>query len=130
MKIMIVEDDFASRKLMEKLLDGYGSCDVVVDGEEAVEAFTMAWEEAEPYDLIFMDIMLPKMDGQEALKRIRAKEGEMGIQDKNGVKVIMTSALNDPRNVVEAYNKGAASSYLVKPIDSEKLREEIEKLYS
>lgn len=128
MKILIVEDDFASRKLMEKLLSGYGSCDVVVDGEEAVEAFKIAWEEGQPYHIVFMDIMLPRMDGQQALKEIRKHETSLGIQEKDHVRVIMTSALNDPRNVVEAYNKGGADSYMVKPIDAAKLKEEIDKL--
>ena len=71
MKILVVEDDFGSRRMMQKLLEPYGDVDVVVDGEEAVEAFKMAWEESTPYDMIFMDIMMPKMDGHEALKRIR-----------------------------------------------------------
>jgi two-component system chemotaxis response regulator CheY len=73
MRILIVEDDFGSRRLMQKLVSDYGQCDVVVDGEEAVEAFRLAWEENSPYDVIFLDIMLPKMDGQEALRRIRTK---------------------------------------------------------
>ena len=42
MKILIAEDDFASRKFMLKFLSKYGECDVTVDGLEAVDAFTMA----------------------------------------------------------------------------------------
>lgn len=128
MRILIVEDDFGSRVLMKKLLAGYGSCDVVVDGEEAVSSFKLAWEEKKPYNLIMMDIMLPEMDGQEALQQIRIYEKGIGLSDQDRVKVIMTTALGDPKNVVTAYNKGEASSYIVKPVEVAQLRQEMAKL--
>jgi len=128
MKILVVEDDFGSRRMMQKLLEPYGDVDVVVDGEEAVEAFKMAWEESTPYDMIFMDIMMPKMDGHEALKRIREQERDMGIKADDDVKVVITSVLEDPKNVIEAYFGGSATSYLIKPIDREKLEDELERL--
>ena len=63
MKILIVEDDFASRKFMMDYMSKYGECDGTVDGSEAVEAFMMAREDDEPYDLVCLDIMMPSMDG-------------------------------------------------------------------
>lgn len=128
MRILIVEDDFGSRRLMQKLVSDYGQCDVVVDGEEAVEAFRLAWEENNPYDVIFLDIMLPKMDGQEALRRIREIEQSIGVIPSDEVKVIMTTVLEDPKNVIEAYNKGGATSYLVKPVERNKVMEELDRL--
>ena len=64
---------------------------------------------------------MPEMDGQEALKKIRALEKGQGINPVNEVKVIMTTALDDPKNVVEAYYKGGATSYVPKPIDKHML---------
>lgn len=128
MKILVVEDDFGSRRMMQKLLEPYGDVDVVVDGEEAVEAFKMAWEESAPYIVVFMDIMMPKMDGHEALKRMRELERDLDVKPVSEVKVIMTSVLEDPKNVIEAYYGGSATSYLIKPIDREKLEEELERL--
>ena len=128
MRFLIVEDDFGSRRLLQALLKKYGNSDVVVDGEEALEAFRLSWEENDPYDAIFLDIMMPKMDGQEALREIRKIEEEMGVKPVDEVKVIMTTALEDPKNVVEAYHKGGATAYLVKPIDREKLDEEMKNL--
>jgi two-component system chemotaxis response regulator CheY len=128
MKILVVEDDFGSRRMMQKMLERYGAVDVVVDGEEAVEAFKLAWEDSSPYDVVFMDIMMPKMDGHEALKRLRELEREMGVKPTAEAKVIMTSVLEDPKNVIEAYYGGAATSYLIKPIDREKLEEEFGRL--
>jgi two-component system, chemotaxis family, chemotaxis protein CheY len=127
MRVLVVEDDFGSRRMMQKLLESYDGMDVdvVVDGEESIEAFKIAWEERKPYELIFMDIMMPKMDGHEALKRMRALERDMGVKPADEAQIIMTSVLEDPKNVIEAYYGGSATSYLVKPIDRDKLDREL-----
>ncbi len=104
-------------------MTSYGECDAVEDGAEAVQAFTEALESGNRYDLICLDIMMPEMDGQEALKEIREIEKEFNIPHNLETKVMMTSALGDPSNVIEAYYKGGASIYLTKPLDVEKIRE-------
>jgi two-component system chemotaxis response regulator CheY len=123
-----VEDDFTSRKLLQNILSGSSSCDIAVNGAEAVAVFKSAWEEGSPYDLICMDIMMPTMDGHEALIQMRNYEKEKGISSNQEVKVIMTSALGDPKNVFQALYKEGAVTYLVKPISKQKLIEEIKKL--
>jgi two-component system, chemotaxis family, chemotaxis protein CheY len=130
MRVLVVEDDFGSRRMMQKLLESHPDVDVdvVVDGEESIEAFKMAWEENKPYELIFMDIMMPKMDGHEALKRMRALERDMGVKPSGEAKIVMTSVLEDPKNVIEAYYGGSATSYMVKPIDREKLERELARI--
>ena len=128
MRILIVEDEFSSRKVLEKFLGTYGRTDSVVDGDEAVESFASAWEEKDPYDVVLMDIMMPKLDGQKALQQIRDFEKSKGIVGFGEVKVIMVTALDDPKNVVEAFYEGGANSYLVKPIEREKLDAELKNL--
>lgn len=125
MKILIVEDDFISRRIIKDILSPYGDCDIVVDGQEAVQAFKLAYEADEPYNLICMDIMMPNLDGQEALKQIRDIEKRSGIKGSAEVKVIMVTALDDPKTVFKAYYKGGATSYIVKPIEKDKLIQEI-----
>jgi two-component system chemotaxis response regulator CheY len=121
MRVLVVEDDFGGRRYLQMLLRDVSRCDVVVDGQEAIDAFGLGWEENDPYQLILLDIMMPNVDGQTALREIREAERKMGVLPVDGVKVIMTTALEDPKNVVEAYNKGGADAYIVKPIDREKL---------
>ncbi len=128
MRTLIVEDDFYIRKLLKTVLSQYGDCDTVVDGAEAIQAFLMAWQEEKPYDLICLDIMMPNMNGHEALQKIRDIEKEMMIKGSKEVKVIMITALNDPKSVFEAYYKGGATYYMPKPIKPESLVEEVRNL--
>ncbi|MFP4153484.1 MAG: response regulator [Alkalispirochaeta sp.] len=127
-RVLIVEDDFGSRRYLQMLLQSHARCDVVVDGQEAIDAVRLAWEENDPYRLILLDIMMPNVDGQTALKEIRSIEKKIGVSETDAAKVIMTTALEDPKNVVEAYYQGGADSYLVKPIDRTKLFRLIEEL--
>ena len=128
MRILIVEDDFISRKLLQKTLSHHGECDIAVDGKEAIEAYKLATGEARPYDLICMDIMMPHIDGISALKAIRKIEKDSGVAAVNEVKVIMTTALNDPKTVVDSLYRAGATSYVVKPINTKELVAEIRKL--
>ena len=128
MRILIVEDDFVGRKVMHQVLLEYGECDIAVDGLEAVKAFDLAWNSGKPYDVIFLDIMMPNMSGHEALKIIRDKERERGVLPAREVKVIMTSALDDVKNVTQSFFQGGASAYLVKPIERRKIIDELRKL--
>jgi len=121
MRILIVEDDFTSRRLLQKILAPYGECDIAVDGKEALEAFTLAVREGRRYRLICLDIMMPEIDGQQVLKKIRQMEKELGIAPREEATIIMTTALDAPRDVVEAYYRGGCTDYLVKPIGKVKL---------
>jgi two-component system, chemotaxis family, chemotaxis protein CheY len=125
MKTLIVEDDFISRRIITQMLAPYGHCDIATDGEEALLAFKLGLTEGAPYDLICMDIMMPNLNGQDALKLIRYLEKESGITEAQGVKVVMTSAKEGPRDVVEAMYQGGATVYFVKPIDKQKLLQEL-----
>ena len=127
MKILLAEDDFVTRKYMSNFLSKYGECDVTVDGMEAIEAFTMALEDNEPYDLVCLDIMMPIMDGYQALAGIRRLEKEREIPVEKTVKVIMTTALNEDDNVKKAFELGC-TIYSGKPIDQERFEQVIRKL--
>ena len=127
MKILIVEDDMISRRFLSKFLSRYGECDVVVDGMEALDAYLIAEKEAEPYDLIFLDIMMPKIDGVKVLKAIRDFEAQRGISKENRVKIIVTTALSDTEFVNQAFELGC-EAYAAKPLDIEKLVEVMKEL--
>ena len=127
MKILLAEDDFVTRKFMVNFLSKYGECDVTVDGMEAVDAFMMALEDDEPYDLVCLDIMMPVMDGYQALVAIRKLEKEKNVPEEKAVKVIMTTALNEERNVKMAFELGC-TIYSGKPINQDRFEQELKKL--
>ena len=120
MRTLIVEDEFTSRFLLQKFLSQYGDCHIAVNGREAVAAFRFSRESGRPYDLICMDIQMPEMDGQTAVREIRVIEEDGGTLSTDGVKIIMTTAQEDARNVIESF-KSLCDAYLFKPIDTEKL---------
>ena len=127
MRILIAEDDFASRKFMLSFLSDYGECDVTADGREAVDAFALALEEKAGYDLVCLDIMMPKMDGYQALEAIREIEKEQKVPEERASKVIMTTALSDSRNVRKAFELGCVA-YAGNPISQAKFERQLQKL--
>lgn len=116
MKTLIVEDDFTARLLLQKVLARYGDCHVAVNGKEAVDAFRQAGDGGAGYDLVCMDIQMPEMDGPEAVKQIRAIEKGRGMLSTCGAKIIMTTALDDVKEVVRSFQE-LCDAYLVKPVD-------------
>lgn len=129
MKILLAEDDFASRKFMSKLLGEYGECDVTVNGLETVDAFVMALEDEKEdnYELLVLDVMMPMLDGYQVLDTIKNKEKDKGVADEKRIKVIMTTALNDEMNVRKAMDMGC-DAYVGKPVNVEKFTSLLERL--
>ena len=124
LQILLAEDDFACRLLLQTFLSRYGECHSAVNGKEAVEAFRVSMEGNQPYDLICMDIMMPEMDGREAVRRIRALEEAKGILSTAGVKIIMTTTVEDVKEVILCFRE-LCDAYLMKPIELTKLVEQM-----
>ena len=116
MKTLIVEDDFTSRLVLQTFLSRYGECHIAVNGKEAVDAFRSALASHHGYDLMCVDIMMPEMGGKEAIRQIRAEEEAHGTLSTSGVKIIMTTAVQDMKEVIQCF-KELCDAYLMKPID-------------
>lgn len=127
MRTLIVEDDFTSRKLLQRILLPYGECDIAVNGLEALDAFKLAKIEKRPYDLICLDILMPNMDGHKVLRKIRETEVISDINEADRVKVVITTALADYKNVKKAM-QGKCQAYLLKPIGKRRLLEKLQTL--
>ncbi len=127
LKMLIAEDDFRSRLLMQEILSPYGTLFTVVNGEEAIMAFLDALRKGEPYDLICLDIMMPVKDGQTVLKEIREAEQSWGIPAEKGAKIIMVTALKDPKNIMKSYYE-MCNAYIFKPIRVSELLRQLAKL--
>ena len=108
-KILLVDDAAFMRKMIKDVLgkSGYTELYEAVDGVDAVEKFT----EISP-DLVIMDITMPNMDGLEALKAIRAKDGSANV--------VMCSAMGQESMVMEAVRSGA-KDFIVKPFKADRV---------
>lgn len=126
-RFLVIDDDAACRRLLSTILSSHGRCDTAFDGREGVGAFRMALDAAEPYDLICLDIMMPELDGHATLAAIRKIEHDQGILGSDGVKVIMTTALRDPKHCIQSFREGC-ESYLTKPIREAELLGQIKAL--
>ena len=128
MKTLIVEDDFLARSLLSTLLSEYGVCHVAVNGREALDAIERAFDENDRYDLVCLDIMMPVLDGQEALLELRKIEALRGIKGLDTTKVIMVTAIDDSKNIMKAFRQGQCEAYLTKPLERTKLISHIKDL--
>lgn len=127
MRILICEDDLISQDVLIRQLSGVGVINTANDGKEAIESFKKAWEEGEPYAIICLDVMMPKISGHEVLKLVREFEAQRGIDAEHAAKVIMTTALKDKDNFIKAHQAGS-HWYLTKPISKKELLDTLEDL--
>ncbi|MCD6379210.1 response regulator [bacterium] len=124
MKILIVEDDKVTLKTMVELLKDYGKVDTAENGREAIKFFLRAVREKRRYNLVFLDIVMPEMNGQRVLKKIRSIEEKNEIDKEKRTKVVMTTAMTDPKNITDAF-RSHCESYLIKPVMKENIAKEL-----
>lgn len=115
MKTLIVEDDPVSRFILETTLRVHGPTTLLFNGSQASARILQALDEGQPFDLVTLDIMMPEVDGQTALRQIREAENRFGLPPASRSRIVMTTALDDQKNVFAA-REGACDGYLVKPI--------------
>ncbi len=127
MRILIVDDDSKNRKLLAKMMADFGECETVESGKEAFSAFTKAWENWRPFNIIFLDILMPEMDGREVLQKIRELEKEKNISKQHQVKILMVSGMSEKDMVLQCLKDGC-DEFIVKPIEVQLLFEKINNL--
>ena len=114
-KILVTDDSIFAREVIKDILtrNGYNNIIEASDGIEAVEMY-----EKESPDLVLLDLIMDKMDGVEALKKIMER-------DKNA-QIIVASAVGQ-ETIVNQCLKLGSKAYIVKPVDEQKLLIEIKK---
>jgi len=125
MKILIADDNEAARRLLQLYLSGYGTLVTVENGMKAIEVFSQALDTNERFDLICIDYIMPEIDGIEVTKTIRSLEQEHGISEKDRVRIIMSSAVDQGSEIMKAYTNGC-DSYMIRPCLRECYRKEIQ----
>jgi two-component system chemotaxis response regulator CheY len=120
-KILIVEDEDTSAKLLAKIIDGLGSVSICHSGEAAVLACKNS-----SFDLIFLDVGLPGMSGIEFLELYRQSERDSNIPEDSSALILILTADENPQSVMKSFSHGA-NGYITKPLDIKTISEELYK---
>ncbi len=122
-----MEDDPIARSLLTMHLDGFAKIVIANDGQEGLKAIKKSITDNERFDAIFLDIMMPNIDGHEVLETVRELEKSAQVDGTQGVKIIMCSALDDSTNVIKAF-RNQCEGYVTKPIKKEDVVKQLSKL--
>ena len=117
-KVLIVDDSDLQADITASILEDLGITNMTkaINGLDALEHFREALHSGDAYSLVFLDIVMPEMDGQEALKRMRALEKEAGVGENGKTTIIMTTSLSSPADMITALIEGDCTDYVVKPV--------------
>jgi len=115
-RILIVDDSDSLRFLLKAFFKDVGRCDEAENGARAVEMVRESLR-GEGYDVVFMDIMMPEMDGLEATRRIRDLLDDENVPREARPRIIMLTCLSDARHMLEAQFECGADAYVTKPFD-------------
>ncbi len=113
-RVLLAEDNAVNLSVAKKMLERLGlSCDVAVDGLQALAAI-----EQEPFDLVFMDCQMPRMDGYEATRSIRIRESMHKLPRLPVVAMTANAMAGDRQKCLDA----GMDDYLSKPINAPKVQ--------
>jgi two-component system, sensor histidine kinase and response regulator len=119
LKVLVVEDNVINQRLVVAMLQKLGHTGVVVgDGEKALKCLTKL-----QFDAVLMDVMMPVMDGIEALQAIRLQEVQTGVH----LPVVMATAHAEPGDA-ERFHLAGADGYVIKPIEITELGGELRRV--
>jgi PAS domain S-box-containing protein len=125
LSILVAEDNEINALLTRSLLTRLGhDVTIAANGEEALELWITADAAGTPYDLVLMDVQMPKLDGIEATRKIREREAGHGVR-RTAILALTANALVDDRH---ACFEAGMNGFLVKPLDQDKLADELARL--
>lgn len=122
-RFLVVDDSSSVRQFFQCVLAGHGECDMAVDGVEGVKLAGRAFMDNRPYDVIFLDIMMPQISGLTACRKIRDMERAAGLSQDGPCRIVMVSSLSDSGTMLKAQFESGADAYLTKPVEPAAIRE-------
>ena len=124
MRVLVIDDDESTRKLLKSMVAKMGDCETADSGKAALSAFKKAWQDWRPFDLIFLDILMPEMNGSQVLIKIRELERKKGIPDKLRAKIVMVSGVSQKEMVMACLRDGC-DDFMVKPLETRQVMNKI-----
>ena len=127
-KFLIVDDDERFALLAAKKLEKHAQCVISHSGPDALLQYEHHLRDNAPFEAVFMDIEMPKMDGHQVIEKMRAIEKQNKIDPLKAFKLIMLTAHKDVKNVSKSFFKGDADAYIHKVNIAETLESELKKI--
>jgi two-component system chemotaxis response regulator CheY len=119
LKALIVDDSDMSRRIATRIVSRVFDCDQAEDGCVAVSKYMEAIDVGSPYDIVFMDVIMPEMDGKEAVRKIREHEESTGLRRTPIVMVSASESLDGIEGMVNGLLRKALSKQALDEILSE-----------
>lgn len=122
-RYLVVDDSSSVRQFFQGVLAGRGECDFAVDGAEGIKLAGRAIMDKRPYDVIFLDIMMPNISGLTCCRKIRDMEEAAAVPRENASRIVIVSSLSDSATMLKAQFESGADAYLTKPVEPSAVRE-------
>lgn len=120
-RILVVDDETLIREILIDFLSNYCECDQAENGKIAFEKYLQAIDDGKPYELIFLDIFMPIMDGHDLLRSVRENEKKLSVSPEDRVKAIVISTGSTPRIVADTFFEDMCDDYIIKPFKLDSL---------
>lgn len=121
MKVLIVDDSSTMRKIIKKTINQTEKVDEIVEAEDGIDALQKMKDHNCSFDLVMLDINMPRVDGLTTLKQLKS------MDDTKAIPVIMCTSEAEKEMVIECVKAGA-SDYIVKPFNKDLISEKITKI--
>ena len=125
MRVLVVDDDLASRHVLASHLAGLAEAVMCASGPEAIAAVENGFAAGTPFDVVFLDIIMPHMDGHETLVQIRETEETACLPHTDRAKAVMVTSMDDEANTLNALFDGQVAAYLIKPANRSQLLDKL-----
>ncbi len=116
MRILIVEDDQICRMSLKEELDRYGHCHAVGNGAAALRAYVDAALGRKPFDVIFMDLQMPVMDGLTAIDKIREYEAQHRQHIPRPAQVVVATGVEELKDIINDFHRRGVVACMKKPL--------------
>jgi len=127
MKILVVDDEMVSRTKLKLIMENFGECETVDNGQDGVAMFHKAHQMGKPFSLVMLDIDMPEKDGMQALSEMIEAQIELDVSKSHKAKILMVTSFTDKDRVLGCIQSGC-DDYIAKPFDINTIAKKLSKL--
>jgi two-component system chemotaxis response regulator CheY len=124
-RLLVVDDDPTSVQVVRRGVDSWGDVAVANDGTQGVEVFRQSFAERAPFDVVILDLDMPRLDGHGALVAMREFEESQGIFGLDRCRVFINTASQDYNKVRSSF-RYQADRYFIKPLSVNQIRRHLD----